>query len=204
MFGIDHERLTRAGEEIRTGHGQLGELLFAAGAGLAGMGHAQKTLQQGLDELFLPRGQKPRINKALSELKDTQQELKQRQLSSEEWQKHDRAYHEASSTAEQIREQVRKDRGEQARLKRIKSAIPLVARRRRLGQEIAALGTVVRLRDDFGAEFRGADDQFRQAELTISRSTRGDRGNWRHFVDESSHRECCSMRPTRSNRCKSG
>ena len=170
MFGIDHERLTRAGEEIRTGRGQLGELLFAAGAGLAGMGQAQKALQQGLDELFLPRGQKPRINKALSELKDTQQELKQRQLSSEEWQKHDRAYHETSSAAEQIREQVRKERGEQARLKRIKSAVPLVARRRRLGQEIAALGNVVRLRDDFGAEFRNADDKFRQAELTISRA----------------------------------
>ena len=36
LFGIDHERLTQAGEEIRTGQGQLGELLFAAGAGLAG------------------------------------------------------------------------------------------------------------------------------------------------------------------------
>jgi uncharacterized protein YhaN len=170
MFGIDHERLTRAGEEIRTGQGQLGELLFAAGAGLAGMGQAQKTLQQGLDELFLPRGQKPRINKALSDLKDTQQELKQRQVSSEEWQKHDRAYHETSSAAEQIREAVRKDRGEQARLKRIKSAASLVARRRRLGREIAALGKVVRLRDDFGVEFRNADDKFRQAELTISRA----------------------------------
>ena len=107
MFGIDHERLTRAGEEIRTGQGQLGELLFAAGAGLAGMGHAQKALQQNLDELFLPRGQKPRINKALSELKDTQKELKDRQLSSEEWQKHDRAFCEASSAADKIREQVR-------------------------------------------------------------------------------------------------
>ena len=32
LFGINHERLTQAGEEIRTGHGQLGELLFMAGA----------------------------------------------------------------------------------------------------------------------------------------------------------------------------
>ena len=31
LFGIDHERLTQAGEEIRTGKGRLGELLFAAG-----------------------------------------------------------------------------------------------------------------------------------------------------------------------------
>ena len=36
LFGIDHERLTQAGEEIRTGQGHLGEMLFAAGAGLGG------------------------------------------------------------------------------------------------------------------------------------------------------------------------
>ena len=30
LFGIDHERLTQAGEEIRTGQGHLGEMLFAA------------------------------------------------------------------------------------------------------------------------------------------------------------------------------
>lgn len=55
LFGIDHERLTQAGEEIRTGQGQLGELLFAAGAGLAGLRRAQQSLQDGLDKLFKPR-----------------------------------------------------------------------------------------------------------------------------------------------------
>ena len=42
LFGIDHERLTQAGEEIRTGQGHLGEMLFAAGAGLAGLSQAQR------------------------------------------------------------------------------------------------------------------------------------------------------------------
>ena len=59
---------------------------------------------------------------------------------------------------------------EQARLKRIKSAIPLVARRRRLTQELDELGDVIRLRDDFGAEFRNAQDQLRLAEHTIAQS----------------------------------
>ena len=68
LFGIDHARLSQAGEEIRTGKGALGELLFAAGAGLAGLRRAQQTLQQGLDDLFKPRAQNPRINKALTEL----------------------------------------------------------------------------------------------------------------------------------------
>ena len=62
LFGIDHERLTQAGEEIRSGKGQLGEMLFAA-ARLAGLSQAQRKLQTQLDELFRPRGQNQRINK---------------------------------------------------------------------------------------------------------------------------------------------
>ena len=43
LFGIDHERLSQAGEEIRTGKGALGELLFAAGPGWpACAGHSRR------------------------------------------------------------------------------------------------------------------------------------------------------------------
>ena len=123
-----------------------------------------------MDELFRPRGQNQRINKTLNDLRGIHDELKQHQLSSEEWQKHDRAYDETSRAAEQIREEVHKTRVEQARLKRIQSAIPLVARRRRLKQELDELGNVIRLREDFGAEFRAAQDDLRQADLTTSRT----------------------------------
>ncbi len=170
LFGIDHERLTRAGEEIRTGQGQLGELLFAAGAGLAGLRRAQETLQGGLDKLFKPRAQHPRINKGLTEFRDAQEELKQHQLPSEEWQQHDRAHHEALEESERLRTQIRAARGEQGRLKRIKSGIPIVARRRRLLQAREELGDAIRLRDDFGSEFRQAQDQLRLAEQTIDQA----------------------------------
>lgn len=170
MFGIDHERLTKAGEEIRTGQGQLGELLFAAASGLAGLSQAQQRLQKELDDLFRPRGQNQRINRALAELRAVQEELKRRQLSSDEWQKHEHAYKETSKAAEQIREQIRTARGRQGALKRIKSATSLVATRRRLSIELNELGNVIRLRDDFGDELRSAQDRLRGAELTIARS----------------------------------
>src|SRR5262249_45452636 len=72
LFGIDHARLARAGEEIRTGQGRLGELLFTAGTGLAGLNRAQSQLQNELDALFKPRGQNQRINQALAELRARQ------------------------------------------------------------------------------------------------------------------------------------
>ena len=170
MFGIDHERLTKAGEEIRTGQGQLGELLFAAASGLAGLSQGQQRLQKELDELFRPRGQNQRINKSLAELRGVQEELKRSQLSSEEWQKHERAYHETMKAAELIGAHVRTARSRQGALKRIRSAMPLVATHRRLTTELNELGNVIRLRDDFGDELRKAQDRLREAEPTIARS----------------------------------
>lgn len=177
LFGIDHERLTRAGEEIRTGQGRLGEILFAAGAGLAGLRLAQEKLQQGLDDLFKPRAQNPRINKALTELREAQDELKQHQLPSEDWQQHDRSYRDAIEESERLRVRIRAARGDQGRLKRIQSAIPIVAHRQRLTQDRDALGEVIRLRDEFGDEYRKSLDQLRLAEPAIAavRCNRGDR-----------------------------
>ena len=170
LFGIDHERLSQAGEEIRKGQGQLGELLFAAGAGLAGLRQAQQSLQKTLDDLFRPKAPNSRINKALAEIDGAQKEFKRQQLTIEDWQQYDSAYREAIAQSERLREQIRAARVEHARLKRIKSAILMVANRRRLTRELQELGEFVHLRDDFGGEFRGAQDKQRHAELGMSKA----------------------------------
>ena len=171
LFGIDHERLSQAGEEIRTGKGTLGELLFAAGAGLAGLRRAQQTLQQGLDDLFKPRAQNPRINKALTELENSQKELKRQQLTIEEWQQRDGAYREALADAERLREQIRKDRVEHGRLNadQVSDSLdrPAPAPDAASWQK---LGDSVRLRDGFGAEFRAAQDKRTLAEHAIAKA----------------------------------
>jgi uncharacterized protein YhaN len=170
LFGIDHQRLTQAGEEIRTGQGHLGELLFAAGAGLAGLREAGGMLEQRLEGLFKPRGQNQKINKLKAEYDEARDELKRSMLPSEEWQEHENAYREAATLADVLRDQLRSARLDQARLKRIKSAIPLFARRRSLTLDLGALADVVPLRDDFGTESRAAQDQLRQAEQVIAQS----------------------------------
>jgi uncharacterized protein YhaN len=170
LFGIDHERLSQAGEEIRTGKGTQGELLFAAGAGLAGLRRAQQTLQQGLDDLFRPQAKNPRINRVLTELENSHKELKRQQLSIEEWQQRDTDYREATASAERLREQIRKDRVEHGRLTRIKSAKPLITRRRLLAGELKKLGNAVHLRDNFGAEFRATQDKQTLAEHATSKA----------------------------------
>ena len=141
LFGINHERLSQAGEEIRTGKGTLGELLFAAGAGLAGLRRAQQTLQHGLDDLFKPRAQNPRINKALTELEILEKELEATAVD-----------HRGMATARRCPPgsacrcgtiQGTDPKGSSRVwpwLTRIKSAIPLVARRRHVSSELKRLG----------------------------------------------------------------
>jgi hypothetical protein len=46
MFAIGHEDLIRGGEEIISGKGNVGEALFAAGAGLIRLQNVQKDLDQ--------------------------------------------------------------------------------------------------------------------------------------------------------------
>ena len=120
LFGIDHARLAKAGDEIRTGKGRLGELLFSAGTGLAGLRQAQERLQSQLDELFKPRGQK-RINQALAEYRSGQEQLKKLQLSSEAWQQHDQAYRAAQVQAAELGERIARCHRERNRLERIET-----------------------------------------------------------------------------------
>lgn len=163
LFGIDHARLARAGEEIRSGQGRLGELLFAAGTGLAGLRQAQQRLQDRLDALYKPRGEKPRINEALARFRAGQEEIKRLQLSSETWQQHDRAFREAKERARLLGEQVADRNAERNRLERLRNAVPVVARRRDQRSALDALRGVRRLRDDFGKDSRDARETLQLA-----------------------------------------
>ena len=69
-FGIDYQELRQGGEAVAQGGGDLGEMLFAAGTGIADLGQVQQRLSDEANELFLPNGSKPSINTALSKLKE--------------------------------------------------------------------------------------------------------------------------------------
>ena len=52
MFGLNRDTLERGGQEILRGGGQLGQLLFAAGSGIADLRRVQEKLQNELEDLF--------------------------------------------------------------------------------------------------------------------------------------------------------
>ncbi len=71
MFSLDDDTLEQGGDSILASRGDLGEMLFAASAGLAGLGPQLEGIRKELDAFHRPRGR----NTALKQAKDRLQEL---------------------------------------------------------------------------------------------------------------------------------
>ena len=71
MFSLDDDTLELGGESILASRGDLGEMLFAASAGLAGLGPQLEGIRRDLDAFHKPRAR----NSTLKQAKDRVQEL---------------------------------------------------------------------------------------------------------------------------------
>ncbi|MFO7902054.1 MAG: AAA family ATPase [Pirellulaceae bacterium] len=118
-FGIDYEELRRGGELVVSGKGDLGEILFGAGAGVADLRDIQQRLKAKAEALFKPRGSNQQIPQALSELEKTRKEVRAAQLPTSKWIEHDRALRKAKQREQELREELTQNRSERSRLDRI-------------------------------------------------------------------------------------
>jgi uncharacterized protein YhaN len=174
MFGIDHETLVRGGREILQGGGQLGQVLFAAGSGIADLRAVRESLQAETEELFTPGGKIKKINKAITDFREAQATVKHQQLSSDEWLLHDHALRTARETKERLEFERQQKSREQNRLTRIQNALHAIARRKELVAEWETYRDAVVLPDDFGeirretlTALRLAESQVQQAQQTL-------------------------------------
>lgn len=128
MFGIDHERLRQGGAQILEGQGEIGQLLFAAGAGIANLQDAQSALAQETDQLLKPSGRSGDIADSASQLRESLKVVKNSQVPLESWKKHDEALQTARAQQERCDQAIREKQSEFNRLSRIRTTIPIVGR----------------------------------------------------------------------------
>lgn len=179
MFGIDHADLVQGGRDILQGGGSLGQVLFAAGAGISTLRRVQTELQEEADGLFKPSGQKQRINEAISKLAKSQKELRDAQLPDQQWMMHDRALDSALKRKMEVEGGLEEKQRERRRLERIREALPLIARREELVNDLGSLGGAILLREDFGDRRRELITELRIAEndrIQADRNTEKIRG----------------------------
>ncbi|MGD8932237.1 MAG: AAA family ATPase, partial [Chromatiales bacterium] len=149
LFGIDHQALVQGGQEILEQKGEVGQAIFSAALGSHALRDVLAELDAEADGLFRPRGSTQRINSAVKSYVDLNKAVRERSLSSTEWDEHRRALGRTTKELEKIQAELAGNRIEVNRLQRIQRVMPKLARRRELMQELESLGDVVILPGDF-------------------------------------------------------
>ncbi|MCA1686711.1 MAG: AAA family ATPase, partial [Planctomycetia bacterium] len=158
-FVIDHAELVGGGKTVVEGGGDLGRVLFAAGAGLAGLGAVQKSLDDEADALFKRGGSKPLINLKLAELEATRKKIKDDTLRSSEWRDHDEAHRAALARKDALERDLDAATRERAHLRNLSEALEPIARRSALLGELRTLVDAPRLSADFTYRRRDAESR---------------------------------------------
>ena len=165
VYGIDHETLVRGGQEILNQKGDVGQALFAAGAGITSLHSLLDDLESEAGNLFKPKGSTKAINEALSRYQSLHAQLKQSSLTSREWQEHRSALEQAEKALQETSELLAERDREKRRLERIRRALPQIGRRATILERLALMGPVKVLPDDFRNDRRKVEEERRDARI---------------------------------------
>lgn len=171
LYGIDHDTLVRGGKEILAQKGEVGQALFAAGAGISSLKEVIDQLDKEAGELFKPTGQVPQINRAIKRFKELQKRAKAAGLSCRDWKEH----HKALKIAEEERAVLERERDQKnielRRLERLAQAIPELGLLKSYREQLEALGPVNLLPPNFAENHRRVVQAIREAELQLQKNS---------------------------------
>ena len=167
LYGIDHEALVLGGEEILAQKGEVGQALFAAGAGISSVRAVIDQLEKEAAELFKPAGQLPRINQAVKKFKQLKKEAKEACLSSKQWKNHQKALQNAEDERTELEKERNDKNSNLHRLERLEQAIPELAALKSWREKLDALGKVPPLPPDFTEKYQRVNQAMRDAELQL-------------------------------------
>lgn len=159
MFGIDHPTLVSGGEAILKGSGELGQLLFSAGAGIADLRSVLAGLEKDYQDLYTRNGSSRVINRQLSEYAEAKRVLRECELPNSEWERHDLSLRQAMQRKEQIDRNLIDLQKQLSKLRRLRDAIPLIAERALYDAQMPALSGVVSLSENFEDSARALLEQ---------------------------------------------
>jgi uncharacterized protein YhaN len=157
FFGLGHESLRDGGDDLLRTDGQVGQALFAAGAGGKPLRVALDRYLQQAAELYVPSGKLQALPRALNEYREADKATKAASLPPEEWTAERKAHDDAHAEAETVKRERATVASERARADRVRRAIPLVAERAALRVELAAVADAPLLPADFSARRAAAE-----------------------------------------------
>ncbi len=171
LYGIDHETLVEGGKDILAQKGQVGQALFAAGAGISSLRKILDSFDAEADELFRSRGTKQQINLAIKEYKEQKKIVKEASLLPSKWKKHQKRFKDAEAEQARLEEESTQKRAEMRRLDRLNKAIPELAELENLKKQLEELGDVVVLPPEFSEQLRQVEQETIQIKLQLDKNS---------------------------------
>ena len=149
MFNLSHGRLASGGKAIIEAKDDVGQMLFAAGTGLADLRERLKRLEEEADSLWAPRKSVGRVYyQARGRLEEAQSRQREGSLTVRAWREARKRWSDAEKTLQKRREEHQGRSKELKQLARIRRVHGAVRHRRELTKRIAALGDVIVLAED--------------------------------------------------------
>ncbi len=159
-FGLSHTELLRGGEQILKGEGEVGEILFAAGAGIGRLQEIATQLGDETGSLFKTRG-KSTINELMKEVETKRRELRDAQVPPAEFDELQKRISATQTSIEQFKGRSSELAVRLSRLRAAMQALPLVPRWQSAAEAFASVATAPILAADF-PDRRRQWDQDRQ------------------------------------------
>ena len=168
LFSLDHVRLQAGGQEILKAEDKVGQMMFAAGAGITGLRDRLGQLLNEADDLWAPRKAKHRkYYQATDKLQEAERQLRQQTVSADSWNALKRTVDAAEEAHECIRSQFERALAETKRLARVRRIYPEIRRKADLDKCIKDLGSIVMLPEDAREVFEESARKDRQASAKL-------------------------------------
>jgi uncharacterized protein YhaN len=165
MFSLDHVRLEAGGRDILEARDDVGQMLFSAGAGIAGLRERLNELSTEADDLWSARRAKHRkFYIADEKLTEAQKGLREQTLTAAKWRELKRAFDDAEEACAAIGEKIRDATAERNRLSRIRRVLRDVRRKQELDGLLAELEHVILLPEDAAQTVSDAESRDSKAE----------------------------------------
>jgi len=169
LFGIDLTALVQGGKALISGDGDLGQSLFAAGMGVAGMRDVVASLEKEASDLFKPNGKKPHINQLVHHFKAVQKQCLAKSLSSNEYALHSNALKDAEEEKQAIERTLHTALLKINRSERLQKAIPKIVKLQALQDQLKQIGKVVLLPVEFSEQRQKVQETLNHAQTVKGR-----------------------------------
>jgi uncharacterized protein YhaN len=156
LFGLDSERLVKGGQEVALGKGELGEALFAAGAGMKGLRDLEARLEERQNAFCTSTLRKGTIPDNKAKHAALAQQIRDLALPPETYAEAEAKTRSAENLVNFLRSQRTEVRGLISRLTRLRDALPTIERLTKAKEKLRALEQAPILPASFAEQYRTA------------------------------------------------